>query len=213
MRCIHFALGVFVAAVGCGGDVFGPTGDGGGDTQNGDGGPGPGPDCPSSVPNDGTACMANGVSCEYGGDPRWTCNNVATCANNVWSVATSDKTTCPTTNVLGCPASESSIQPGMACMPLGLSCNYSNASATSFCACIYLGGPIHVDGGNGAQWQCTNLLAGCPAERPRLGSSCTSAALDCDYAVCGAPSGLSVQCDGTTNTWVEGSPSACAQGN
>jgi hypothetical protein len=195
----------------CGGNVINPT-DGGGDSPTGDGGPGP--DCPATPPSAvlGESCNNTGISCEYGGDPRWTCNTVATCTSGSWSVTSPDPTGCPTKNGPACPASESDIQPGMACSPTGTSCDYSTASATSFCVCTYPGGPVQLDGG-GAIWQCSTSLAGCPALRPRLGAPCSQPNLECDYSVCGLPSGSSVRCDQSTSTWVEGFGGACAKAN
>jgi hypothetical protein len=96
----------------------------------------------------------------------------------------------------------------------GLSCNYSTAGVTNFCDCTYLGGPILIDGGNQAQWECSNnAQSGCPTARPHLGASCTRPDLTCDYSVCGEPTGLAVQCDGTTGTWTQGMAGFCASEN
>lgn len=207
-----------VLSAGCGGltdmpfpDSGPPDGDKTDSSPLPDSGPLPG--CPSSLPSSGSACVTLGITCEYGGDVRWTCNTVATCSGGAWSLSETKDPSCPTVNASACPPSESDIQPSAACSNRGLSCNYSTMATTSFCNCMDPGGPIQIDGG-GAQWLCTNqFVGGCPAVRPRLGTSCSQPELQCDYGICGMPTGLGVQCNGATGTWTLGPGSVCAGAN
>jgi len=193
----------------CGGALDGSLTDGGGD--EGDANP-PASGCPSSQPLAGSACGTESIECEYGSDPRWTCNIVTTCQNGAWSSSQAKDGTCPTTSSEGCPASMNDIDVGSKCSPLGLLCNYTSSTSTSFCTCNQLGGPIFVDGG--ANWSCNvPSMTGCPAVRPRIGTSCAQAGMECDYSICGLPSGLGVVCDPSTSTWAEHMSGLCAGAN
>jgi hypothetical protein len=204
-------------AVACGGktDVFtdgGGGGDGGGTDGGGTDG-GPGPDCPASPPQLGAACGHQGVQCEYGGDPRWTCNEVASCASGKWDYMMSENPWCPTgDNSPDCPATYAEAQAGGACSVTGTSCNYSEPGATRFCSCVEFG-PILLDGGPPGNWMCSAVQPGCPPERPRLGQACSQPSLSCSYDSCGVPDGLSVECSAQTGTWVIGPSAICASAN
>ncbi|HEX7601756.1 MAG TPA: hypothetical protein VF316_09130 [Polyangiaceae bacterium] len=200
------------AAFACGGKSLDSVG---GDA--GDGGPEPGPasGCPQVAPGIGDSCSKLQLQCEYGGDPRSACNDVWTCTSMGWDTTFGNDPHCPSSNAGSCPASIAGLDVGGTCGDSGAICDYSTSSASRWCACTFLGGPIMMDGG-GSQytWQCAyQASSGCPALRPRLGTVCTQADLECDYSVCGAPYGLSVQCNGTTGTWVTGFGSVCAGGN
>ncbi len=208
---------VALMAAACGGISDHPGDDaGGGDSAKTDAGPGPGPDCPTTAPDINSTCTKNGIQCEYGNDPRWICNNVAVCSGGHWDYADTGDQNCPTptpsTNSAACPATFGQGQ--TSCTATGTVCNYSTSSATQFCVCDYLGGPIQEDGGMTAYWYCgSGEATGCPASRPHIGAACSQPHLDCNYDVCGSPMGLSFQCSSQTGTWVEGIGDVCAGAN
>jgi len=129
-----------------------PDGGGGG----GDGGPGPGPSpyCPQSEPTYGDACSKPNLECEYGSDPRSTCNDLWTCTSSGWAMAKAGDPTCPSTSSPSCPPSLSGVEVGGACGDPGAVCNYSTSSQTEWCVCGFMGGPIMMDGGSQYTWQC-----------------------------------------------------------
>jgi len=204
-------LSILLAA--CGGKSLdnddGGTGDGGHGSDTGPG-PDPGPDCPTSKPQSGDACGLEDLQCEYGSDIRSTCNTVLTCVNGSWTMPKPFDPSCPTgDNSPSCPASPSTATG--ACSDMGLACNYSTSSQTQFCVCSYMGGPPMLDGGTPAYWQCSfGTATGCPSARPKIGAKCSQPDLNCNYDVCGAPQGLSFQCNAKTGTWVEGFGDVCA---
>ncbi len=210
-------LMLFATLGACGG--IADLGDGGStpDSGNPDGGPGPGPspDCPTSPPTQSSSCSKNGIQCEYGNDVRFTCNQIVACTNGSWDYAFNGDPSCPTPqNPSACPATFEQVQQGASCTPMGTSCNYSNSTATRFCECNFMGGPIQIDGGPGATWECGfGTATGCPSVRPRIGTKCSQTDLNCSYDVCGAPSGLSFQCSSQTMTWVQGFGDVCAGAN
>ena len=177
----------------------------------GDAGPASSSGCPSTAPAAGSACGsgvldggAAGLECEYGADPRFTCNVVATCASGQWVIG-SQASDCPTTNSPECPATIGCLQ-GSACSQSGARCNYSTTTTTDFCACT--GGvllpPLFK---TTLAWRCSSPPAnGCPGARPPLGSTCAQPGITCDYAdyPCngGFPSGLVVGCHPTLGVWV-----------
>ncbi|HEY1956661.1 MAG TPA: hypothetical protein VGH28_13670 [Polyangiaceae bacterium] len=195
-----------------GGDIDSGPSDGGGGPDGNGGDASPGPDCPTEAPAEGAACSKEGIQCEYGGDPRWVCNTIATCTQNQWTRIKGDIDSCPTppVNPPTCPGTYGEAQKGGACTSTGTICDYSTSSATQFCSCNYMGGPIMLDGG-GATWLCGSAYdPACPTVRPRAGSSCATPDTYCTYDVCGLPSGLSMQCDGLTGTWVTSPGDVCA---
>ncbi len=212
-------MAALLAVAACGGKTDDAAGDAGnaGDAAAdhatpADAAPLPDHGCPGAQPQEGTACATETLQCEYGNDPRWTCNWVATCAKGRWSVATTNDAWCPTpaTNPAACPATFTAASQGGVCPSAGVPCDY----AEGFCTCLHYGGPPFPDAGQPADtWAC-NYIPGtdCPAARPRLGEPCAPAGTECDYGVCDLPSGLSVQCDLTTHTWRTGSGSPCALG-
>jgi hypothetical protein len=200
-------LSILLAA--CGGKSL-DNDDGGNSDGGNNGDSAPGPNCPTSLPSQASSCSIEGLECEYGNDPRSTCNTVVTCTNGGWTIPKPNAQGCPTgPNSSSCPASESAATG--TCTDMGLACNYSTSSETRFCTCNYMGGPPMLDGGFTASWQCSfGTATGCPAERPKIGTTCSQPDLDCNYDVCGAPQGLSFQCSSKTGTWVEGFGDVCA---
>jgi hypothetical protein len=211
-------LVLFALSAACGGkaDVLPDGGDtDGGGTDGGGIDAAPGTDCPSQPPSAGATCSKEGLQCEYGGDPRWVCNGIATCSQGAWSVVKGSNDDCPTppANPPPCPSTFEEAQNAGACTDTGTICNYSTSSATRFCSCFTFGGPVQLDGG-GATWECGQAYdPSCPTARPRVGSPCTQPDTYCAYDVCGEPSGLSVQCDGDTGTWVTSPGDVCAGAN
>jgi hypothetical protein len=204
---------MMLSAVACGGKVDDVIPDAGSDGEVApDATPPPplDPGCPAAQPTDGTACAKEGLECEYGPDPRWTCNWVASCYQGRWSVTTTNDAWCPTPseNPAACPGSFTEASQAGVCDAPGTPCQY----AEGWCSCMFFGGPPLPDGGGqDYSWQCGfGLATGCPASRPRLGTSCTAPDLDCEYSACDQPSGLSVRCDVSTHTWAEGFGSVCA---
>ncbi len=164
--------------------------------------------CPAAPPAMGAHCAQPALDCEYGGDWSSKCNVLAQCwrggaLDHTWQVRPPASTDCPTPTSLsaGCP----STPPSGGCSssdPTGL-CVY----ATARCACI-----PYTSSGPGATttytWQCEPPSeAGCPPERPRIGSACHDEGLTCTYAVCGFGGGT--YC--TAGAWTEAiSPNACS---
>jgi hypothetical protein len=200
------------------GDASASCGDGGGASLAGtglgwgDAGLGLDSGCPAAAPAGGSVCGggvpdsgAAALECEYGSDPRFTCNVVATCASGQWVIA-GQASDCPTTDSPECPATIGCLQQGSACSPNGAYCNYSTTSTTDFCACT--GGPLLPPTfQTSLVWRCSSPPAnGCPGSRPRLGSTCSQPGITCDYAdyPCngGFPSGLVVACDPALYVWV-----------
>jgi hypothetical protein len=198
-----------IILAGCGGKSLDNDDGGNGSDGGNNGDSSPGPNCPASA-QEGDHCSVEGIECEYGSDIRSSCNKVLTCSNGTFTMSKGFDPTCPTSaNSPSCPASPSSATG--TCSDLGLACNYSTSTQTQFCTCNYMGGPPMIDGGMIANWQCSfGTATGCPAVRPKIGSSCSQPDLDCNYDVCGAPQGLSFQCNAKTGTWVEGFGDVCA---
>ena len=211
---LRIALGFgLLALAACGGKTDDVVPTDAGHDEGVDAKPLPNPVCPSAVPQDGSSCSHEGVKCEYGSDPRWTCNTIAYCSSGRWSVGTTNDAWCPTPdpNPPSCPASFSTAQQGAACSDPGTPCQYSQG----WCTCMWLGGPPIMDGGPEYTWECSygTTSTGCPSARPRLGTPCNMPGTSCDYGVCDQPSGLSVQCDETTHTWTDGFGAPCAGAN
>jgi hypothetical protein len=177
-------------------DGAAPAGDGAApnDGSSDDGPPlgfpdaGPGPDacnapiapCPSAAPEAGTPC-ATTVDCEYGADPTPSCNTIASCQKNQWTLfGGTDGGACPTTLPMGCPATYADAT---ALVGTGATCA---ASAP----CVYAEGTCSCDAvvGTPSVWRCSHASAGCPSARPRYGAACSAAGLSCGYGSgCYAP--------------------------
>ncbi len=144
--------------------------------------------CPSSAPADGTSCSDEGLECEYGTALFFTCDVVATCTSGKWSIPPPPPNPCSglETNGPSCPAKRAEVEEGVACSPQAV-CQYPEG--VCWCASDHTGAP--------QIWTCYPE-AGCPAQRPRLGTTCASKGLTCDYAGCG----LTVACSG--GRWIEG---------
>ena len=209
------ALLVFAAALplllapACGGTVFsgGTNGaDGGGGGGGGGGGSGSG--CPSSMPSPGGACSPTGLECEYG-TSNGRCNNpIIDCDSGEWKTpAPTPGPFCPAPSN-DCPASKSDVPEGQACGDTEKICEYPDGR----CACSdQVSGPVEINPDGGLLpklWRCESPAPGCPAERPRVGSSCSQVGQTCDYGSCTIPDGTMIQCD-ASNRW-EFANFACA---
>jgi hypothetical protein len=74
----------------------------------------------------------------------------------------------------GCPASSSAVPVGQACSPQ-MTCGYGDT--VCYCYVDHTGAP--------QIWGCFPGQTGCPYPRPRVGSACSQAGLQCDYSSCG----------------------------
>jgi len=202
-------IAVFVSLAACGGKTTDVDDSGAPDAAADTA---PNPNCPTAEPAEGDACVEEDLECEYGSDPRTTCNHITTCTSGHWSLTFGPEPSCPTPaqNPSACPSSLGAATGS--CDVQDTICNYSTPSATLFCTCGLIGGPILVDGGANVMWYCTptGQSEACPLERPRVGTACTMAAATCSYDVCGLPSGLAFQCSSETMTWVVGPGEVCA---
>lgn len=192
--------GAGLASNGCGGssasvDDAGSSGGGDGSTSS-DSGPSDGSTgsdgstlsaaCPSSVPADGSACATNGLECEYGSFVELSCDQIATCNGGKWQVTIAAECNFQAPDAAACPATRADVPDGTACTDMGLTCEY--ATGVCYCTVDHTGAP--------QVWTCFPT-SGCPYPRPRLGETCSTDGVQCDYSTCGA----SVQCkDGTWHT-------------
>lgn len=138
--------------------------------------------CASSEPRDGTSCQNSALRCEYGSHVDARCNPFFECDGNAWHEA-------PGESCAGaCPSNRADIVAGEPCVLPDARSEVETlcAAATELCACRR--------GDDGAsRWTCTPRDAGCPAMRPRIGSTCGSARV-CDYGACIFESGLTMEC-------------------
>jgi hypothetical protein len=164
--------------------------------------------CPSSPPAAGAACSIEELRCEWGNDPRFTCNARSRCYLGRWEVFDADPTKCPSTPYglpSGCP-SRTVAASGARCSSMGLFCGYPEG----LCTCMVVGGPPIPDAGTSAPtWVCATLDPSCPRPRPRIGSPCTIPDLSCDYGVCSMVDGSAFRCDGSVGRWTDGMSMPC----
>ena len=204
MKRIAFVFVGSVALLGaCGGATLEPIDDGGHDKDSSPGNDA-GTYCPSTVPANNSACSKNGLWCEWGNDPNMSCNTTAQCANGSWIVMEGADCLTPP-NPSSCPATFASVPAGELCGNLvGTTCQYEKG----MCGCaVPSGGPYPEDAAAVARWYCDSPAAGCPMPRPKLGTSCNSEGLQCDYSPCTLPTGASLVCQG--GAW-ENQPFGCA---
>jgi hypothetical protein len=183
---------------GGGADDGAAAGDDGGAVGTGDGGGAA--FCPATRPQAGTACAPADFECEYGTDPLVPCDQSSVCNKGVWAaVSFANPPTCPTptpTENVKCPLTYAAGQAveNTSCSDEGLTCSYPQG----ICACAR----AQAGAGGGAQWHCPTPGSGCPATRPRLGSSCAGAAagVQCDYGTCTLRVGVAEKC-GTDGHW------------
>ena len=135
--------------------------------------------CPSDIEQISTWPCAEGLTCEYGTDPRPNCRPSAVCRGAAWVVS---QPSCAQLPTVTCPATRAAAA-GQSCATDGAYCTYSGVS----CKCTNCPpGPISICSGP-LTWSCPdpNTTPGCPAGIPLLGSACSTENLTCNY-VCGA---------------------------
>ena len=134
--------------------------------------------CPADSSQISSWPCTEGLTCEYGTDPRPSCRASATCTSGSWSVATAK---CVQLPPVTCPATRDAAS-GQVCPTEGAYCTYGDLT----CACTNCtNGPVASCAGN-PTWHCAspNADAVCPAGIPLLGSACTTDGKTCTYA-CG----------------------------
>jgi hypothetical protein len=134
--------------------------------------------CPADISQISTWPCTEGLTCEYGTDPRPSCRASATCTGGTWNVTQAKCTQLPPVT---CPATRDAAA-GQSCPTDGAYCVYSDLS----CACTNCtNGPVTSCGGD-LTWHCAtpNADPACPAGIPLLGSACATADKTCTYA-CG----------------------------
>jgi hypothetical protein len=136
------------------------------------------PACPADISQISTWPCTEGLTCEYGTDPRPSCRTSATCTGGAWSILLAKCTQLPPVT---CPATRDAAA-GQLCPTDGAYCVYGDLS----CVCTNCtNGPVTSCGGD-FTWHCAtpNADAACPSGIPLLGSACTTADKTCTYA-CG----------------------------
>jgi hypothetical protein len=153
--------------------------------------------CPAVAPTHGSACTTL-VSCEYGADPNFTCNLIATCdISHRWYVhAPSCKYPTPTTDA-SCPAQRPAS--GDPCTKLGSVCDFPEGR----CGCIDSSSPAgfapDAAPPPAPKWSCAAPPppgSGCPATRPFNGEPCARPpnGMSCDYGASCVEGSVMMQC-------------------
>jgi hypothetical protein len=134
--------------------------------------------CPTDISQITTWPCTEGLTCEYGTDPRPGCRASATCTNGTWTVTQAKCTQLPPVT---CPATRESAA-GQTCPTDGAYCVYGDLS----CACNNCrdGSVVVCEGALTWHCQTPNADATCPAGIPLLGTACTTDGKTCTYA-CG----------------------------
>ncbi len=199
VRCFPIAVAVLLVA-GCEGslslrlfDAGAPDGDA---TDAAAADASPDRTCPPISPSEGEACDTPGLWCEFGGGAHQRCATRALCTKKAgtggkieWATFGADFPCAP--NVAACPPSFGAASDASCPVTTG-SCDYSAGR----CTCGECG---DTDGGRLFQWRCrawddvapflddgglATAPAGCPADRPRLGTACASEGFVCGYDAC-----------------------------
>jgi hypothetical protein len=113
---------------------------------------------------------------------------------------------CNTTNPATCPAALGDVPQGMACGATFFTCDYPQAR----CECRCPEGAPTQCGTQTMTWQCDSVTTpGCPATRPRLGTSCSQKNQACTYSGegNGACWGDQVSCMG--GVWISSGGAGC----
>ena len=134
--------------------------------------------CPPDLSQTSTWPCTEGLTCEYGTDPRPSCRPTATCTGGQW-LTTLVK--CADLPPVTCPATRDTAS-GQVCPAEGAYCTYADLT----CACTNCtNGPLISCSGD-PTWHCAapNADAACPAGLPRLGATCSTEGKTCTYA-CG----------------------------
>ena len=129
--------------------------------------------CPTTYAAAQSATFCDTPSCVY---PEGTCTCEVAMGNDSGTLWACTVPALPT----GCPGTIAEAQSSVTCPSYALRCFYPGGTCTCFT----------VDAG--APWRCTVPEAGCPATRPRLGTTCDAAlAQHCTYIPvgCSSPTG------------------------
>ncbi len=172
--------------------------------------------CPLVAPTNDSDCGDRGLVCESGGTPHRRCSTAAACQDaldpsnptrTAWSV--NAPAGCTAENDAACPASYGSVPVAKACPTQGLSCDYAEGR----CACV----PCNPSDptASAIAWRCrawsSGLAAGCPSERPLLGSRCDVDRFGCAYDdACRVSFGPDLVCFNQVWTPRIGAPRTCA---
>jgi hypothetical protein len=138
--------------------------------------------CPADISQINSWPCTEGLTCEYGTDPRPGCRASATCTGGTWSVLQSK---CVQLPPVTCPATRD-VAAGQVCLTDQSYCVYGDLS----CLCTNCStGPVSFCGGS-FTWHCAapNADLACPPGIPLLGSACSTSAQSCAYA-CGPGNG------------------------
>jgi hypothetical protein len=202
--------GLFLAAVACGGNVL-SSGEASSNDDGVDGGSVADsgkiivtPGCPSSLPNDGVACLPEGIHCEYGTSNGWCANPTADCTDGAWQQQPSPHNSIECFPSDKCPASypvpsDIDASNGVLCGSEQLECDYPGRGR---CVCISIGGILD-DGGPAEPniWRCDDPAPGCAIDRPRIGSACSTEGQRCFYGeICSE----AVELTCTNGIWIGG---------
>ena len=151
------------------------------------------PPCPATPAG---ACGLEGAECEYGSDPLAACNQLFTCSGGLLHPESGAPAGCPTPDAgvsSECPAyppTPPASDAGASCQ-VHLVCDYPEGR----CECEFDFSSQQI------QFSCAVPSAGCPAVRPRLGTSCAEESKSCSYSVCGVlPDFGAVKC--SMGIWV-----------
>jgi hypothetical protein len=140
------------------------------------------PACPADISQIGTWPCTEGLTCEYGTDPRPGCRASATCTGGSWTTLAAK---CVQLPPVTCPVTRDAAA-GQVCPTDQAYCMYGDLS----CACTNCStGPVNFCGGS-YTWHCAapNADPACPPGIPLLGSACSANGQVCTYA-CGAGGG------------------------
>jgi hypothetical protein len=156
--------------------------------------------CPADLASATGACPREGFVCEYA--VTWNaCADRAECHGGSWQKIQLDCETPPDIQKI-CPAKRADVPEGSACAAEA-ACLFPEGR----CDCtIPNSGPVQFDAGHA--WVCPKPAAGCPATRPRLGATCDTDKLECNYGACSVNGGKAIRC--TDGNWQE-EQIACAQ--
>ncbi|HEX7604170.1 MAG TPA: hypothetical protein VF316_21275 [Polyangiaceae bacterium] len=151
--------------------------------------------CPAQPPTAGAKCAPPAFTCEYGTSANRACNTVATCGpSGTWTTQTPGLG-CWVKNPPKCPSTYASVPQGTSCSDsYPLDCNYPEG----ICSCTpFGGGPMPMDASAAARWYCdVPADPQCPTPRAKLGTTCTTPDLLCDYGACTFPDGTAMMCNG-----------------
>jgi hypothetical protein len=110
--------------------------------------------CPSDIPQNTTSRCVEGLTCEYGPDPRPGCGLSATCTRGTWVLA--NPPPCPPPVPVACPATRAAAE-GQTCSSYGAYCYYDDY----YCLCTNCGTMPITDCDSEVIWQCFHECSNC----------------------------------------------------